>query len=125
MRFLIDEMFPPVTCGRLAERGHDAVHVRDRGVDARPDTDVAAVAAREKRAFVTENVKDFAHVEGSVIVCVLKSRLRARGMDEQLAVVLDAWAEANVNPYVGLHWPFLSPGKRPKQRGNDPPEPVR
>jgi hypothetical protein len=39
MRFLID-----------AERGHDAVHVRDRRVDARPDPEVAAFAARERRA---------------------------------------------------------------------------
>lgn len=110
MRFLIDEMFPPVTCQRLAERGHDAVHVRDRGVDARPDTEVAALAAHENRVLGTENVKDFARTEGIVIVCALKSRLRARGMDEQLAAVLDAWAEANDKPYVGLHWPFLTPG---------------
>ncbi len=50
-------------CQRLAERGHDAVQVRDRGVDARPDTEVAALAARENRVLVTENVKDFARVE--------------------------------------------------------------
>ncbi|MDQ2638676.1 MAG: DUF5615 family PIN-like protein, partial [Actinomycetota bacterium] len=60
MRFLIDEMFPSMTCTRLAQRGHDAVHVRDRGVNARPDNDVVAVAIRENRALVTENVKDFA-----------------------------------------------------------------
>ena len=112
MRFLVDEMFPAVTCQRLAERGHDAVHVRDRGVDARPDTEVAAVAARENRVLVTENVKDFARAEGIVIVCVLKSRLRTRDMGQQLAAVLDAWAKGNENPYVGLHWPFPVPGKR-------------
>jgi predicted nuclease of predicted toxin-antitoxin system len=112
VRFLIDEMFPPVTCQRLAARGHDAVHVRDRGVNASPDTEVAALAAREKRVLVTENVKDFARTEGIVIVCVLKSRLRTRGMDEHLAAVLDAWADANYKPYVGLHWPFPAPRKR-------------
>jgi predicted nuclease of predicted toxin-antitoxin system len=113
VRFLIDEMFPPVTCQRLAAHGHDAVHVRDRGVDARPDTEVAALAARENRVLVTENVKDFAWSEGIVIVCVLRSRLRTRDMDEQLAAVLDAWAEANDNePYVGLHWPSAAPRKR-------------
>ncbi|MGH3601169.1 MAG: DUF5615 family PIN-like protein, partial [Pseudonocardiaceae bacterium] len=42
MRFLIDEMFPPETCLRLVERGHDAVGVRDLGVNARPDREVAA-----------------------------------------------------------------------------------
>ena len=105
MRFLIDEMFPPMTCQRLAERGHDAVHVRDRGVDARPDAEVSAVAARENRVLVTENVKDLARAEGIVIVCLLKSRLRARAMDEQVAAVLDAWVDSNRDPYRGLHWP--------------------
>ncbi|MGH3567035.1 MAG: DUF5615 family PIN-like protein [Pseudonocardia sp.] len=78
MRFLIDEMFPPGTGVRLAEFGHDAVHVRDRGVDARPDHEVAAVAVREGRVLVTENVKDFAAERDFVIVCVLTSRLPPR-----------------------------------------------
>lgn len=112
MRFLIDEMFPPGLCPLLAALGHDAVHVRDRGLDARPDAEVATLAAQERRALVTENVKDFARVEGIVIVCVLKSRLRARGMPEQLASLLDAWAAANPTPYLGLHWPFPSPRVR-------------
>jgi hypothetical protein len=104
MRFLIDAMFPPSTCPALVERGYDAVHVRDRGVDARPDPEVAAVAAREGRVLVTENVKDFAGEHDLVIVCVLKSRLRQRGMAQQLADMLDGWATANPDPYVGLHW---------------------
>jgi hypothetical protein len=112
VRFLIDEMFPPATGRRLTERGHDAVHVRDRGVDARPDFEVAALAARENRVLVTENVKDFARVEGIVVVCALKARLRTHGMDEHLAAVLDAWAAANAQPYVGLHWPVPAPRKR-------------
>jgi hypothetical protein len=114
--FLIDEMFPPVTCRRLAEGGHDAVHVRDRGVDARPDRDVAAVAAREHRVLVTENVKDFAGQHGIVILCVLKSRLPAQGMSEHLAETLDAWAAAHPDPYVGLHWP-----KTVREPGTGPP----
>lgn len=105
MRFLIDEMFPPDTCKGLANRGHDAVHVRDRGVDARPDSEVAAVAARERRVLVTENVKDFAAERDLVIVCVMKFRLRTHGMAEHLAEMLDGWARANPAPYVGLHWP--------------------
>jgi hypothetical protein len=105
MRFLIDEMFPPDTCKELASRGHDAVHVRERGVDARPDPEVAAVAAHEGRVLVTENVKDFAAEHGLVIVCVPKSRLRQQRMPEQLAQLLDVWVTANADPYVGLHWP--------------------
>lgn len=105
MLFLIDEMFPPATCQRLAARGHDAVHVVDRGANARPDPEVAAVATRERRALVTENVKDFAHAHDLVLVCVLKSRLPAQGMAEHVAAMLDRWAQSNPEPYVGLHWP--------------------
>jgi Domain of unknown function (DUF5615) len=105
MRFLIDEMFPPDTCNELATLSHDAVHVRDRGVDARPDPEVAAVAVREGRVLVAENVKDFAAEHDIVILCVLKSRLPSRGMAARLARMLEAWASANPDPYVGVHWP--------------------
>lgn len=105
MRFLIDEMFPPLACSGLIELGHDAVHVRDRGVNARPDAEVATLAAREGRALVTENAKDFAAAADIAVVCVLKSRLRQQGMAEHLVQVLHAWAQANPEPYLGLHWP--------------------
>jgi Domain of unknown function (DUF5615) len=110
VRFLIDEMFPQLTCKLLAERGHDAVHVRDRGVDSRPDSEVAAVATSENRALVTESVKDFAAEHNLTVVCVLKSRLPAAGMAEHLAQLLDTWATANPQPYLGLHWPAASNG---------------
>lgn len=87
------------------ERGHDALHVRDLGLDARPDREVAAAAGREGRALVTENVKDFAAEHDIVVVCVLKSQLTQHGMDVHLASVLDQWAATNPDPYVGLHWP--------------------
>ncbi|MGH3900289.1 MAG: DUF5615 family PIN-like protein, partial [Pseudonocardiaceae bacterium] len=81
MRFLIDEMFPQRTCAQLVERGHDAVHVRDLGLDARPDREVAAAAAREDRALVTENVMDLAAEHDIVVVCVLKSHLPQQGVE--------------------------------------------
>jgi hypothetical protein len=105
VRFLIDEMFPAAVCALLVERGHDALHVRDIGLDARPDREVAAAAAREERALVTENVKDFAAERDVVVVCVLKSRLPGRGMAVALADLLDGWARVTSQPYVGLHWP--------------------
>lgn len=105
MRFLIDEMFPASTSIRLAERGHDAVHVRDRGVNARPDREAANVATLENRVLVTENVKDFAAASDLAVVCVSKSRLPAKGMAEHLARLLDSWAADNPEPYLGLHWP--------------------
>lgn len=105
MRFLIDELFPAAVCARLAERGHDAVHVRDRGLDASPDREVSALAARENRALVTENVKDFAGETDVVVVCVLKSRLPPKGLADHLAALLDKWATANPHPFTGLQWP--------------------
>jgi hypothetical protein len=60
---------------------------------------------REGRVLVTENVKDFATEHDIVIVCALKSRLPSRGMAARLARMLDVWAAANPNPYVGVHWP--------------------
>lgn len=75
------------------------------GVNARPDREVAAAAAREDRVLTTENVKDFAAEAGIVVVCVPKSRLPPEGMDHHLAAMLHRWAAANLDPYVGLHWP--------------------
>lgn len=112
MRFLIDEMLPPKTCKLLEAHGHDSLHVRDCGMQARPDGEVAAVARQENRVLVTENIKDFAFERDLVVVCVLKSRLRMRSLAESLASVLHAWTEANPEPYVGIHWPLI-PGKRP------------
>ena len=105
MRFLLDQTFPHATCGLLDDRGHDAVHVRDRDVDARPDAEVVAVAAAEERVIVTGNVKDFAGVRGVTVLCVLKSRLRPQGMHVHLAELLDKWAMDHPEPYLGLHWP--------------------
>lgn len=105
MRFLVDEMFPSAVGALLVARGHDAVHVRDLGLDARPGTEVAAAAVREARALVTENVKDFADERDLVLVCVLKSRLPSGGMANRLAELLDGWARANPDPYLGPHWP--------------------
>jgi Domain of unknown function (DUF5615) len=112
VRFLVDEMFPSAAFVSLRELGHDALHVRHCGVDARPDLEVAAVARRDRRVLVTENVKDFAHEQDVVIVCVLKSRLKRKGLAEHLAATLDAWAQAHRAPYQGLHRPDVSPRPR-------------
>ncbi len=108
-------MFPRTVCALLNDLGHDAVHVRDLGLDACPDIEVAAAAVRARRVLVTENVKDFAGERELTVVCVLKSRLRGAGMAHRLADLLDEWAQKEwaqkewaqkePEPYVGLHWP--------------------
>lgn len=98
-------MFPPATCEHLARRGQDAVHVKDRGLNASPDSMVAAVAAQEHRVIVTENVKDFTGCREVVVACILKSRLPVEGLANRLAELLDRWTATNPEPFIGLHWP--------------------
>lgn len=107
MRFLVDEMFPPSVVSLLVARGHDALHVVECGLGARPDAEIAAAARTQSRVVVTENVQDFATAAADVAVaCVLKSRLRARAMAEDLATLLDCWAADNPDPLPGLYWPI-------------------
>lgn len=108
--FLIDEMFPAATAVHLRETyGHDAVHVFEVGLRAAADAHVAATARAEARAVVTENVVDFSAERDLILVFVLKRNLPAGGgQAKALAKVLDAWAKANPEPYVGAHWPRLS-----------------
>ncbi|NEE01166.1 DUF5615 family PIN-like protein [Phytoactinopolyspora halotolerans] len=105
--FLIDEMFPPAAAELLREsHGHDAVHVFDVGLQAADDAQVAALARAEGRAVVTENVVDFSIERDVVLVFVLKRNLPAGGAQAAgLAKILDRWAQANSDPYLGPHWP--------------------
>lgn len=106
MKFLLDEMFPPQVAQGLRESGHDAVHVGEVGLTATEDKEVAAVARTQQRAMVTENVVDYAAERDVVLVFVLKKNLPAgRAQGAALVTVLDEWARANPEPYVGPHWP--------------------
>jgi hypothetical protein len=104
--FLIDEMFPVTAAALLRDTyGHDAVHVIEAGLQAAEDAQVAAVARREGRAVVTENVADFAAERDVVLAFVLKKNLPAgRGQAAALAKVLDRWAHEHPDPYLGPHW---------------------
>jgi len=53
-------MYPATLADQLRNRGHDVSAVTERlGLRALPDADVFAVARRERRAVVTENIADF------------------------------------------------------------------
>jgi hypothetical protein len=106
VRFLIDEMFPTSTAEQLRVLGHDAVHVREAGLGATADSEVAQAGRAEQRAVVTENVVDYAAERDVVLVFVGKQNLPAGGgQGPALARLLDAWAQSNPDPYVGPHWP--------------------
>src|SRR5262249_36644259 len=100
-------MFPIATAALLHDTyRHDAVHVPEAGLRAAGDAEVAAVARREGRAVVTENVADFAAERDVVLVFVLKKNLPAGGgQAAALAKVLDRWAQQYPDPYLGPHWP--------------------
>lgn len=60
MRLLLDEHHDPWVAERLRHLGHDVVAVTERDdLRGRPDEEVFAVAADERRAIVTENARDY------------------------------------------------------------------
>ena len=53
MRFLVDNALSPVVAEALRRSGHDAGHVRDRGMQAATDEEIFGLAAREGRVVVS------------------------------------------------------------------------
>lgn len=65
MKLLLDEMYPARLADALRERGADAEAVDGRGpLRGLADEELLAVAAREGRALVSENVADFMRLYG-------------------------------------------------------------
>jgi Domain of unknown function (DUF5615) len=61
VKLLIDEMYPPAIAEQLRDRRHDVEAVTERPeLRALADADIVALAQREQRAVVTENIDDIA-----------------------------------------------------------------
>jgi predicted nuclease of predicted toxin-antitoxin system len=56
MKFLVDQPVSPLLAAWLRERGHDAVHVRDIGLAAAPDTQLVALAISHGRVLITADL---------------------------------------------------------------------
>lgn len=55
MRLLVDQCLSPALAEGLRRAGHDAVHLRDRGLGGAPDTEVARCAEAENRVLLTRD----------------------------------------------------------------------
>jgi hypothetical protein len=60
VRLLLDEMFSPAIARDLRARGHDVEAVKEHGEwIGRSDVEVMSLARAERRAIVTNNLRDF------------------------------------------------------------------
>ena len=59
MRFLVDSALSPLVAEQLVTAGHDAIHLRDRGLQAASDEEVFRRAHEEERVLVSADT-DFA-----------------------------------------------------------------
>ena len=91
MRFLVDNALSPVVAEALVAAGHDALHVRDLGMQAATDEEIFEVAAGEGRAIVSADT-DFGTIlalrrtaEPSVLIF---RRSSGRQPDDQARLLL-------------------------------------
>ena len=91
MRFLIDNNLSPLLADGLKAAGHDAVHVRDYGLQAATDPVVLAQARGDDRVLISADT-DFgtllAREKADHPSVLLIRRLAGRRAAEQAAIIL-------------------------------------
>jgi predicted nuclease of predicted toxin-antitoxin system len=91
VKFLIDNNLSPLLAEGLKAAGHDAVHLRDLGMQAAPDPAVLQRAQVEERVLVSADT-DFggllsrSHATGPSVLLI--RRLAGRRAAEQSAIIL-------------------------------------
>jgi len=82
LKFLVDNALSPLLAESLQNVGHDAVHVREYGLQAADDEEIFDRAAREERtqaSLLLENLPNLEEAleQGSIIV-LEAARIRVR-----------------------------------------------
>ena len=68
MKLLLDEMLSPAIARALRERGHDVEAVKEHpDWEALSDPELVSLGASERRALVTNNLRDFRPLHAEVI----------------------------------------------------------
>ena len=90
MRFLVDNNLSPLLAEGLKTAGHDAVHVRDFGLQASTDSAILEHARAENRVLISADT-DFssllAHSHATSPSIVLIRRLTGRRAADQFALI--------------------------------------
>ena len=106
-------MYPPTIAEQLQRSGHDAIAARaDPQLAHRSDRDLLVIAARDRRAIVTENVRDFLVIDAEYrqdgrahfgIILTTDHRFpRRRGAGSgRLVMALDAWLHEHPEEAAG------------------------
>lgn len=115
MKLLLDEQLSPRIAQVLRERGLDAVAVGERDdLPQASDREIMEAAAREQRAVVTNNVKDFRPIAAerlttgrghAGLILLPARRSRSRHATGLLADAIEAVARSHPDGIHGTeHW---------------------
>jgi len=90
MRFLVDNSLSPRMATALSRAGHDAIHVRERGLTEATDDVIFDAAASEQRIILAQDT-DFGTIlamRGASMPSVILFRCQAKSTERVLALLI-------------------------------------